>query len=161
MSSPSLPSSFTISAASVTDLWRKPPAKDDYNAPSKTVRTRLGAFKRARTTLRADWTRLYDHGGFVVYGPRDATLATQRPEWWIKAGVELFPVEDGPAIASVAAAPGNFSWSDWAITPGAGLVGADGSATVELEVKDGALWFYVIKGDGKRVALREIRGGRL
>ncbi|KAH7100416.1 hypothetical protein BKA62DRAFT_706212 [Auriculariales sp. MPI-PUGE-AT-0066] len=143
--------SFTLPNRAPTDLWRKPPSHDVYNAPHKTVPVAVSKFKRVRTTVRADWTRLYDQGGLIILGPTNTTGGS--PRWWAKAGVELHAGK--PAVSSVATAPGSFS--DWALVPG--LVNSNGSATIEFAVEpelDNALWLYVVDKDGQREALREI-----
>ena len=63
----SLEGSFTLRAAAVTDLWRKPPKVETYNAPSLVKTIRIEDFKSVRVTLSAGWVRLYDQGGLVLY----------------------------------------------------------------------------------------------
>jgi regulation of enolase protein 1 (concanavalin A-like superfamily) len=58
---------FTLRTAAVTDLWRKPPKVETCNAPSLVKTIQIEDFKRARVTVSADWTRLYDQGGLVLY----------------------------------------------------------------------------------------------
>lgn len=63
----SLEDSFTLRAAAVTDLWRKPPKVETYNAPSLVKTIRIEDFKSIRVTVSAGWVRLYDQGGLVLY----------------------------------------------------------------------------------------------
>ena len=63
----SLEDSFTLRAAAVTDLWRKPPKVETCNAPSLVKTIRIEDFKSVRVTVSAGWVRLYDQGGLVLY----------------------------------------------------------------------------------------------
>jgi hypothetical protein len=63
----SLNDPFTLRAAAVTDLWRKPQGVETYNAPSLVKTIRIEEFKSARVTVGASWLRLYDQGGLVLY----------------------------------------------------------------------------------------------
>ena len=63
----SLEGPFTLRAAAVTDLWRKPPKVETHNAPSLVKTIRIEDFKSVRVTLSAAWVRLYDQGGLVLY----------------------------------------------------------------------------------------------
>ena len=58
---------FTLRAAAVTDLWRKSQEVETYNAPSLVKTIQIEEFKSARVTVGADWARLYDQGGLVLY----------------------------------------------------------------------------------------------
>jgi len=75
----SLKDPFTLRTAAVTDLWRKPQEVEVYNAPSLVKTIQIEEFKSARVTIGAEWVRLYDQGGLVLYF-HDSKL-TARGEW--------------------------------------------------------------------------------
>ncbi|KAF8756900.1 hypothetical protein RHS01_04053 [Rhizoctonia solani] len=86
ISSNSTHSTITVQALPGTDLWRKPPSTVSTNAPAYVVYRPLRTFKRARVTVGADWTRLYDQGGlFGRYWGRNATI-------------EVEPEQGGPSL---------------------------------------------------------------
>ncbi|GJE90544.1 DUF1349 domain-containing protein [Phanerochaete sordida] len=161
---------YTLSAAPKTDFWRKPPALDTANAPTRLTSFDSRTFHRARVTVRARWERLYDQGGlFVVFpgpsgsatagdGEGDAAQGSVAGRFWMKAGIEFF--HERPNVSVVAAR----EWSDWSLTPLASE-GPETGVTLELEreavnVVDGkgsSLFVYVVR-DGVRdeVPIREV-----
>ncbi|GAV08861.1 hypothetical protein RvY_18491-2 [Ramazzottius varieornatus] len=145
--------SFTLSTRPVTDIWRKPPGGgssvpliDNLNAPCYVATIPLTAFRRARVTLDANWTRLYDQGGLVfLYPPPSKDSSAKRA--WIKTGVEVF---NGMAnVATVATAA--TSHSDWSLLPL-----ADGKATLTIELRREEI--DVAKGKGSTMFVYMIDG---
>jgi len=55
-----LPPSFTLATTPGTDIWRKPPTLDSFNAPILYDVVELAKFRRARVTVRAEWKTLFD-----------------------------------------------------------------------------------------------------
>ncbi|CAE6430547.1 unnamed protein product [Rhizoctonia solani] len=140
-------STITVQALPVTDLWRKPPSTNSTNAPAYVTYRPLDKFKRARVTVSADWTRLYDQGGFVFY-INSQGLDEEKYESWAKTGIEFF--DERPNVGTVATPAGGYS--DWSLV-------STGEKSATLEVvpeKDGpSLYVYLIEGD-KRTLVREV-----
>jgi regulation of enolase protein 1 (concanavalin A-like superfamily) len=146
--------SFTLTAppTTATDIWRKPgpPAIKTFNAPLIYKSIRLSTFQRARVTVSAAWSRLYDQGGlvFILRDGKDSGSADEDLKW-IKTGIEFY---QGEAYVSTVVAD---RWADWSLVQ-AGI--RDGKAvTLELERdgKEGTLWIYVVDGE-KRIPVREV-----
>jgi len=129
-----------------TDIWRKPPSINTFNAPCYIAHMPAESFLRARVSVKGDWKRLYDQGGLVLFLP-----GWPGQEVWIKAGVEF---NDGrPWVSTVAGRDGG----DWSLYPAPN--GGGGQVTVEIERedegKDTSLWVYLVEGE-RRTALREV-----
>ncbi|KAJ1304340.1 hypothetical protein OPQ81_005497 [Rhizoctonia solani] len=140
-------STITVNALPGTDMWRKPPHTTSTNAPAYVTYRPLQKFKRARVTVGADWTRLYDQGGLVFYinspGPEGETYGS-----WVKTGIEMF---DGkPNVGTVATPLGGYS--DWSLVP-------TGSKNVTIEVASEqggpSLYVYLVEGETKTL-VREV-----
>lgn len=150
---------FQLTVPSQTDIWRTPPAKDDFSGPVLYRSISPSTFRGARVTVSADWTRLYDQGGLIIVLPPQ-TSPTNRQDGsgggggtkqrWVKAGVEML---DGKTYMSVVAAD---RWADWSLRPH-----GTRSLTLEFErkIKDGkpqsALWIYIVEGV-ERTPVREV-----
>ncbi|KAF5337555.1 hypothetical protein D9758_016682 [Tetrapyrgos nigripes] len=159
-------SSFTISAPPSTDIWRKPPSTNRFNAPTHPLLSSgpipLNLFKRVRITFSAHWTSLYDQAGILLHLTRSesaepASTGTSDPglsDRWLKTGVEYYMGK--PFLSSVATQ----SYSDWSIVP---TSETGGKTTIELrrEVDDTgtSLWIYhlVIADDGKELERNPLR----
>ncbi|KDN44435.1 hypothetical protein RSAG8_05482, partial [Rhizoctonia solani AG-8 WAC10335] len=140
-------SNITVNASPGTDLWRKPPSTTSTNAPAYVTYRPLKKFKRARATVSADWTRLYDQGGLAFY-INSQGLDGEKYESWVKTGIEMF---DGkPNVGTVATPSGGYS--DWSLVPAAGK-----SATIEVAREAGgpSLYVYLIEGE-KKTLVREV-----
>ncbi|THU83593.1 hypothetical protein K435DRAFT_930323 [Dendrothele bispora CBS 962.96] len=132
--------SFTISAPPSTDIWRKPPSTNRFNAPTQSLLSSgsvpLKSFNRVRLSFSANWTT--------------RSPASDR---WIKTGIEFYMGK--PYISTVA----TLTFSDWSIYPtitsSASTTGD--KTTIELRrEKDelgSSLWVYEIVLDE---TLREI-----
>ncbi|KAJ9661570.1 hypothetical protein H2201_006426 [Coniosporium apollinis] len=134
-------SAFTLSAPPNTDIWRKPPATDRYNCPTKLSAPKpLKLFKSARITFSAAWVQQYDQGGLLlqfshpsapnVFGKKDT------PPKWLKTGVEFYYGK--PYVSTV----GCDRFADWSIFP----VTEEGPVTLEAR-REGdehgkSLWIY-------------------
>ena len=139
---------FTLSAKPGTDIWRKPPSTNVFNAPhSLGAAKSLSAFTRARITFSASWRERYDQGGLLlrIAPPGSADSAAR----WLKTGVEFYACDE---------------WADWSIFP---KDPAEGDGTTTLEVRregdelGSSLWVYylVLDASGEvaiRYPLREV-----
>ncbi|KAG8899878.1 hypothetical protein FRB99_006396 [Tulasnella sp. 403] len=152
------PSSFQLRAPPVTDLWRKPaagshPPVDSRNAPSLVTAVSVNDFRAAQVTVEADWTRLYDQGGLVLYLPKPSGAQDKEP--WLKTGIEFYGNRANLSTVATAAR----ATSDWSLVP---LDGGTAKATVrvEREIHDGqpgpSLWVYLIGPDGQKNPVREV-----
>lgn len=151
---------FDLHAHSGTDLWRKPatptkPPVESDNAPSYLTNIPASSFRAAQVTVNAQWTRLYDQGGLILYFPSSANKSA-----WLKTGIELY---NDRANLSTVATPGSAT-SDWGLVPlqqGASKV----TIRVEREEEDGkfgpSLWVYMLQEDGEKFAVREVTWVRI
>lgn len=148
-------SSFELSAAPGTDVWKKHPKWDVYNVPThKTPIKPLSSFTSASLTFNATWTEQYDQAGLILtLRPRDSSNKT--PQKWIKTGLEYY---NGVAQLSTVACD---RFADWSITP----LAAVGSTTEPISLRIDrdesehgvSIWiFYLPPGGAEKVALREI-----
>ncbi|KAL1840263.1 hypothetical protein VTJ49DRAFT_641 [Mycothermus thermophilus] len=165
---------FTITAAPGTDIWRKPPTTDVFNAPTAlpspsstntTLRTTgpLTTFRSARLSFNFTPTAQYDQAGLLLSFRRRGTTTTTPPAKWIKTGVELYNTL--PRLSTVACD----NWADWSVAdlhPATTKAGQEvGWTTVLVEKdKDGngtGMWVYRLAsnaetGEEEKVPLREI-----
>ncbi|ROT36676.1 hypothetical protein SODALDRAFT_204714 [Sodiomyces alkalinus F11] len=147
--------SFTLSAKPGTDIWRKPPTTDVFNAPTKLRSTKpLSAFHSASVTFSGKWTEQYDQAGLVlVLQPRHSSNTT--PQKWLKTGVELY--NGVPQVSTVACD----RYADWSVSPLAALGPLDHNVTVTIEREEDhnghSAWvYYVHPESGERKPLREV-----
>ncbi|TPX17065.1 uncharacterized protein E0L32_012278 [Thyridium curvatum] len=172
-------SAFTIKAAPNTDIWRKPPTTDVFNAPTaipaghSPPRTTgpLSSFRSARATFSFSPSQQYDQAGLLLSlrrrgggGASTSTSAASsgsKPEKWIKTGVEYYYAK--PLVSTVACD----GWADWSVAPLSGTPGATTAEGVTIEVvaegddKGRSFWVYQVllgsgEGDAQKVPLREI-----
>jgi len=137
-----------LSASAPTDYWRKPPALDVSSAPKDLKTVSSSQFHRARVTVSAPWTRLYDQGGLLVFFPNKSG----GKQFWLKTGIEYY---NGQANLSTVSAR---EWADWSLLP----LESD-TVTVEIEREHvdreagtgSSLWVYLVEGE-KRTAVREV-----
>ncbi|KAI6087497.1 hypothetical protein F4821DRAFT_235951 [Hypoxylon rubiginosum] len=155
---------FTLEAAPGTDIWRKPPTTNIWNAPiSRTSSGLLKKFQSARVTFWADWTERYDQAGLLLV-PKRASSTVSPPEKWIKTGIEFY--FGRPQLSTV----GCDRYADWSVGPLALTANEPepaevGGVTLEI-VREGdehgkSLWVYrlVLDADGQvkeKIPLREI-----
>ncbi|OTA89557.1 hypothetical protein M434DRAFT_79168 [Hypoxylon sp. CO27-5] len=156
---------FVLEAAPGTDIWRKPPTTNIWNAPiSRTSSGLLKKFQSARLTFWADWSERYDQAGLLLVPKRLSSSAVSPPEKWIKTGVEFY--FGRPQLSTV----GCDRFADWSVAPL--TLTADeidpvkaGGVTIEV-AREGdehgkSLWVYrlVLDAGGnvvERIPLREI-----
>ncbi|TVY78583.1 Uncharacterized protein LSUE1_G004626 [Lachnellula suecica] len=145
---------FNLHAVSPTDIWRKPPALDNFNAPIIYRSLPISSFSSARVTASGPWKTLYDQGGlFLTLPPKKGS--TQKR--WVKSGIELY---EGRPMMSVVAAD---EWADWSLLPLSKGDEEKGSMTVEFErdrEEDGS-WGTVLRvrlvgDDGTKMPIREV-----
>lgn len=136
-----LTKTFDIQCPPKTDVWDKPPATHSFNAPIVYRTSTVGAFKKARVTVSADWKDRYDQGGLAL------VVNSENGRQWVKSGIEF---ENGQCNLSTVATA---KWSDWSLLP----LGNRSKVTFELERHtDGSLWVFLIEAGDKRAALREV-----
>ncbi|KAK3378887.1 hypothetical protein B0T24DRAFT_674724 [Lasiosphaeria ovina] len=164
---------FSISAAPGTDIWRKPPHTDVFNAPAAAapgVTATSGpllSFVSARASFSFAWSEQYDQGGLLLsFRPRTTTGAekasSSSPTKWVKTGIEFY--NGRPMLSTVACD----RWADWSVGPLTTSSASTGAKTwttisVEREINENATnengsswWVYQILEGGEKVALREI-----
>ena len=144
-----LPLNLTLSARPHTDIWRKPPSTNVFNAPILYRQIPLSSFRRARVAIHADWKTLYDQGGIILVAPQP-----DGSEKWVKTGIEFY---GNRANVSTVAAD---RWADWSLLP-LSHSGSGNMVTIEIAREEKgdtlgpALWIYVIEGVERR-PIREV-----
>jgi len=138
-----------LKAAAPTDIWRKPPSLDVANAPTQIWHFPSETFRRARVTVTAAWSRLYDQGGiYVAFTTLPGKGTSEGKRCWLKTGIEFY--NDQANLSTVAAR----EWADWSLLPL-----PSNSVTIEIEREAGgtgpSLWVYLVDGE-KRTAVREV-----
>ncbi|EHL03079.1 hypothetical protein M7I_1054 [Glarea lozoyensis 74030] len=152
---PSAEGNVTITTTSVTDIWRKPPSIDSFNAPIIYKKITISKFKSARVTVTANLKTLYDQGGLVLVFP--TKRSDPRPEKrWVKTGFEYY--QNRPMMSTVT----TDLWSDWSLLPLDPEDEREKRVTVEVEREkesDGS-WGSVLRvsvvGRGGKVPVREV-----
>jgi regulation of enolase protein 1 (concanavalin A-like superfamily) len=156
---------FTLSAPPGTDIWRKPPSHNAFNAPThpSTLPTYpIASFQRARLTFTlpaASQLRQYDQAGILLHLTKPGVPDNQTK--WIKSGIEFYYGK--PYVATV----GCDIWADWSLTPAPSNADANDTrptATIEARRERDdlgkSLWVYAVEkdADGKeeRRPLREV-----
>ncbi|KAG7096618.1 hypothetical protein E1B28_004035 [Marasmius oreades] len=158
--------SFTISAPPETDVWRKPPSTNVFNAPTHPLIPSpipLQSFQRARLTFSGPWTTRYDQGGLLLILTTTKATTTDSDAYWLKTGIEFYM--SVPNLSTVATR----EWSDWSVFPlSEREVEGDGKGKVTVEARresdelGTSLWVYQIlptaaaAAAGQRVPLREV-----
>ncbi|VUC22335.1 unnamed protein product, partial [Clonostachys rosea] len=152
---------FSITAQSGTDIWRKAPSTDVFNAPTVPGPDNpvgpLGNFVSASLTFRVPTVVQYDQAGLLLsLNEGNNTQAQNIPPKWIKTGIELY--NGVPRLGTV----GTDAWSDWSIAPITTNGHTDGGrpwTTVSIQKQQDdlglSLWVYQLVGEDK-VPLREI-----
>ncbi|KAK3318807.1 hypothetical protein B0H66DRAFT_497588 [Apodospora peruviana] len=154
---------FNITAGPNTDIWRKPPTTDVFNAPTASAPSpsgpsgpfKLSTFLSARASFSSPWREQYDQAGLLL-NFRLASSSNPHPEKWIKTGIEFY--NGVPMLSTVACD----RWADWSVTPLPTLSssGEKTWTTISIErEKDGmgdSLWVYLIQDDDTKIPLREI-----
>ncbi|TQV93689.1 hypothetical protein V2A60_004142 [Cordyceps javanica] len=150
--------SFSLSAGPDTDIWKKPPTTDVFNAPFQTHSSGpLAGFRSAQVTFAATYTQRYDQAGLLFRLTHPAHHPQRR---WVKTGIELY--EGLPRLSTVSCE----GWADWSVGP----VGDDGAAAADVaagrrsvtvqvrsEGDDNGRSWWVYHVDGEtRTPLREI-----
>ena len=154
------PASFTVIAPPSTDIWRKPPSTNAFNAPTGQGMTgALKVFKSARIRVclpQESELIQYDQGGILLSISRAGAKNVQ----WLKTGIEFY--KSKPWVGTVSCD----QWSDWSIVA-LHDKDTDGRPTVTLELERSedemspSLWIYMLGGqddDGEveRIPIREV-----
>ncbi|KAG0649173.1 Regulation of enolase 1 [Hyphodiscus hymeniophilus] len=146
---PPSPSSttFQLTTQASTDIWRKPgpPEIQTFNAPILYKSLPLSVFQRARVTVSAPWSTLYDQGGLVFILPESSDGSRK----WIKSGIEFY---QGEAYVSTVAAD---RWADWSLVQTGLRGGREVTLEFERSPEEGTLWIYVVDGE-KKIPVREV-----
>jgi regulation of enolase protein 1 (concanavalin A-like superfamily) len=157
---------FKLSAPPGTDIWRKAPSHNAFNAstyPAQLPTYDLPTFQRAQLTFAlppADQLRQYDQAGILLHITKPGVPDNQTK--WIKSGIEFY--QSKPYVATV----GCDAWADWSLVPMPEFASEANSkrrpsATIEAKRERDALgkslWIYWITKDehGKEVGRLPIR----
>ncbi|KAI1505432.1 hypothetical protein F5X99DRAFT_404916 [Biscogniauxia marginata] len=162
---------FIQEAQPGTDIWKKPPATNVWNASiTRTTTGPLKKFRSARVTFRARWAERYDQAGLLLVPRRGSSPSpsSSPPDKWVKTGVEFYG--GAPQLSTVCCD----RWADWSVAPlsssstsagGGDGGGGDDDEPVTIEaVREGdengkSAWVYRVVRDAgaeARVPLREI-----
>ncbi|KAK3389192.1 hypothetical protein B0H63DRAFT_463153 [Podospora didyma] len=161
--------SFTITAAPGTDIWRKPPVANVFNAPTSQAGISpttgpLLSFLSAKLSFSFAWTEQYDQAGILLSflplnsPPSSDSKSNVSPPKWIKTGVELYNGQ--PMLSTVSCD----KYADWSVAPLSPSTSTSRSGktwttiTVEKATDEHgvSLWVYRVLEDGTKIALREI-----
>ncbi|KAK3353412.1 hypothetical protein B0T25DRAFT_210058 [Lasiosphaeria hispida] len=147
---------FTITASPGTDLWRKPPHADIFNAPTAAPSSgALPAFLSARGSFAFDFTERYDQVGLLLtFHPLSSTgpdPSASAPKW-IKTGIEFY--NSKPMLSTVACE----RYADWSVSPLGPQAARWTTISIEKSTDEHgtSLWVYHVLEDGTKVPLREI-----
>jgi regulation of enolase protein 1 (concanavalin A-like superfamily) len=156
---------FNLSSAPGTDIWRKPPTQNTFNAPTYPAtlpQHPIERFQRARLTFAlppGNQLRQYDQAGLLLHLTK-AGVPDDKTKW-LKTGIEWYYGK--PYISTV----GCDTWADWSVVPIPSYAGNATRPTATIEAKrerddlGKSLWVYWIVKDEKgneveRVPLREV-----
>lgn len=153
---------FNLSAPAGTDIWRKPPTHNAFNAstyPSELPTYGLESFQRAQLTFAlppSGQLRQYDQAGLLLHLTKPGVPANETK--WVKTGIEFYYGK--PYVATV----GCDAWADWSLVPMPGFKnGTQPGATIEARRERDALgkslWIYWVMRDesGKETEKLPIR----
>jgi regulation of enolase protein 1 (concanavalin A-like superfamily) len=126
---------FTLTIPPRTDLWRKPPSTFSATQPTFYTPLPLSALASATVKIALTPELLYDQAGIVLLWP-------QRPERWIKAGVEFV----GGALKKSVVATGVGGWSDWSVA-GSAESGKPVAVSMEREPELGSALVVRCQGE--------------
>ncbi|KAJ3536600.1 hypothetical protein NMY22_g5966 [Coprinellus aureogranulatus] len=154
---------FTVSASPGTDIWRKPPSHDAFNAPTHPdplAQIKLESFQRARLTFvlpPGNELRQYDQAGLLLHFTKPGLAQNQTK--WLKTGIEWY--QGKPYISTVS----TDAYSDWSIVPIPEFTSNDARPTATIEARrerdtlGKSLWVYWIVKDekGNEVERRPLR----
>ncbi|KAE9400269.1 hypothetical protein BT96DRAFT_857554, partial [Gymnopus androsaceus JB14] len=142
-------SAFTVTAHPSTDIWRKPPKTNSFNAPTHALLPKpiaLKSFQGVQLTFSGPWTTRYDQGGLLLHLTRSGS--TDR---WLKTGIEFY--QGKPYLSTVS----TLTYSDWSIAP---PVSTNPKTTIEVRREadelGSSLWVYeLVLGDDGEVSSRQ------
>jgi regulation of enolase protein 1 (concanavalin A-like superfamily) len=138
----------SLRATAPTDIWRKPPNLDVFNAPIVSKSIPISSFKSVRVSASGEWSTLYDQGGLVLVLPAKKSGTQKR---WVKTGIEFY--NNKPRMSVVAAD----EWADWSLLPLSAEDERAGKMTVVMERElEGGVWNSVL-----RVSLVDEKGNKM
>lgn len=160
---------FTLSSPPGTDIWRKPPSHNAFNAsifPTSPSTYPLSSFNRAQITFAlppASRLRQYDQAGLLLHLTKPGLSDMQTK--WVKTGIEFY--NGKPYVATV----GCDTWADWSLVPMPDFPpttadspahqrpGATIEARREQDALGKSLWIYWLVRDerGNEVERRPLR----
>ncbi|KAK1981762.1 hypothetical protein LZ30DRAFT_749830 [Colletotrichum cereale] len=144
------PEAFNLSAPPDTDVWKKPPSHNVYNAPIQALPTKsLSQFKSAKITFSGEWSEQYDQAGLIL----TFDSLSGRDRRWIKTGLEFY--NGAPQLSTVT----THTWSDWSVAPLAAFEDTKSITVYAEKAQDElglSLWVYYVKQDGTKEPLREV-----
>ncbi|KAF1956898.1 hypothetical protein CC80DRAFT_411640 [Byssothecium circinans] len=154
---------FNLSAPADTDIWRKPPTHNAFNAPvypSPLPKHPSASFQRAQLTFTlppGNQLRQYDQAGLLLHLTKPGVEPLK--EKWLKTGIEWYYGK--PYVSTV----GCDVWADWSVVPLEGFKDDTKSPSATIEVRresdqlGKSLWVYQIFKDaeGKEVERRPLR----
>lgn len=138
---------FNIAAPPKVDIWRRTESIDAFTAPYIYTAIQPLAFNRISTTVSVSgqWKAPSDQGGILfAFAPQGSNDRIR----WIKAGIEYFK---GALVAGVVATDRLSDWSGCPIPAG------ETNATFEAVREGHNLWIYLVRKDGQRQPLREVK----
>ncbi|KAM3421292.1 hypothetical protein BST61_g1693 [Cercospora zeina] len=161
--------SFTITAPPKTDIWRRSPTDDIFNAPTLYQTLPASRFKSITVTVYAPWHTQYDQGGLILAFPSSNTPHPStssekevkkaeeetpgnpvRPSKWVKAGIEFFE------LSCVLGIVGTDRFSDWSLAPMSQEFHQ--KARFRIEKRETTLWVYARQeGEERMKPMREIK----
>ena len=156
-------SPFNLSSPAGTDIWRKPPSHNAFDAPthpSTLPQHEFQSFQSARLSFvlpPGEQLRQFDQAGLLLHLTKPGVPSIK--EKWLKTGIEWY--NGKPYVSTV----GCDAWADWSIVPLDSFAGNASKPTVTLEARreggqDGkTLWVYQIvrDADGKEVEKKPLR----
>lgn len=154
---------FNLSSPPGTDIWRKAPSHNAFNAstyPAELPTYDLKVFQRAQLTFAlppADKLRQYDQAGLLLHVTKPGVPDDKTK--WIKSGIEFY--QGKPYVATV----GCDAWADWSLVPmpefkdNSTRPGATIEARREKDALGKSLWIYWIvrDGEGKEIERHPLR----
>lgn len=171
---------FSLSAAPLTDLWRKPPEADTNTAPILYTSLRY-PFTSAEVSISGDWKLEWDSAGLIVFAgpptgeqpripppPPPAEQVQQQPQdddqpppytpavaptKWVKVGYEY-----SNGTAHVSSTVAGTDGADWSLTALPRYQNQRDDLRVKMNRLGNTLWLYYLDQETGWRKMREITG---